>query len=311
MSVWVKKYAPKNFSEMVMDVAVSNLIRKDMSGGIQNMLFSGSYGIGKTTTARLLAKKYGYEVLFINASKERNIDTLRNDVERFVSTTSMLGGSKMVILDEADNLNKTSTQPALRAFIEQYYDVCFIMTANNRNGVIAPLRSRVTEVEFSIAPSVENMKNIMQRLITILGNEGITQYDTKMVVKMVKRKFPDIRGMINTLQLNSDVNEHKLNLDDKRHNTTELEVFTESFFSGQLTLNGMRKFVVDNDAMPYQEIFNSIMHYAEKIYTDDFETLEKVYTQFNHFDFRAAFVSDQVINTLSFLISIDKLVNKV
>ena len=89
--------------------------------------------------------------MMINASEESGIDVLRTKIKQFASTVSFSGKTKVVILDEADSLNPNSTQPALRAFIEEFSNNCrFIFTCNYKNRIIPPLHSRCSVIEFKI-----------------------------------------------------------------------------------------------------------------------------------------------------------------
>jgi DNA polymerase III delta prime subunit len=119
----------------------------------------GKPGVGKTTVARAILEEIGCEYIVINGSLKGNIDTLRNDILSYASSMSIVaGGRKYVILDEADYLNPNSTQPALRNFMEEFSENCgFILTANYKNNIIAPLsESRCSVIEFKI-PNEENI----------------------------------------------------------------------------------------------------------------------------------------------------------
>jgi len=133
--LWVEKYRPKTISEAILPASVKkSLMSMIGTGDLQNMLFTGTAGVGKTTAARALCNELGLDYIIINGSEEGNIDTLRGKIKQFASTVSLQGGYKVVILDEADYLNPQSTQPALRGFIEQFSDNCrFILTCNFKN----------------------------------------------------------------------------------------------------------------------------------------------------------------------------------
>jgi len=142
--LYVEKYRPSRIADCVLPQSLrdtfSQLVR---TGELPNMIFSGGPGIGKTTVARSLCNELDLDYLIINGSEEGNIDTLRGRIKQFASTVSLQGGYKVVILDEADYLNPQSTQPALRAFIEEFSKNCrFILTCNFKNRIIEPLHSR-------------------------------------------------------------------------------------------------------------------------------------------------------------------------
>ena len=153
--LWVEKYRPKTIDECILPGGLKKSFQEFVDNQeIPNLLFSGTAGIGKTTVARALCEQLGADYILINGSEESGIDVLRNKIKNFASTVSLAGGTKVVILDEADYLNPQSTQPALRGFIEEFSKNCrFIFTCNFANRIIAPLHSRCSVVEFRIATS--------------------------------------------------------------------------------------------------------------------------------------------------------------
>jgi DNA polymerase III delta prime subunit len=130
--LWVEKYRPTTISDTILPTSLKDTFMNMLKAGeLQNMLFTGTAGLGKTTVAKALCKQLNLDYIVINGSEEGNIDTLRGKIKQFASTVSLAGGKKVIILDEADYLNAQSTQPALRGFIEQFSDNCrFILTCN-------------------------------------------------------------------------------------------------------------------------------------------------------------------------------------
>lgn len=201
--IWPEKYRPSTIADCALPANLTKYFQSLVDGGqLQNMLFTGKSGIGKTTVARALCAELGADVLFINASEESGIDTLRTKIRGFASTVSFTEGAKVVILDEADYLNINSTQPALRAFIEEFSSTCrFILTVNHKNRILPALHSRMAVVDFTV-PAKEAPKlaaKFMGRVTTILKTEGVT-FDEKVVAELVMRYFPDFRRTLNELQ---------------------------------------------------------------------------------------------------------------
>jgi DNA polymerase III delta prime subunit len=201
--LWCEKYRPKTIDECILPEQVKHTFKQYIAEGqLPNFIFSGSAGVGKTTVARALCNELGADYLFINGSEERGIDVLRNKIKQFASSVSLVsGGTKVVILDEADYLTP-DTQAALRAFIEEFSNNCrFILTCNFKNRIIAPLHSRCAVVEFRIE-SKDKPKiaaAFYRRVVDVLGFENVT-YDNKVVAKVVETFFPDFRRVLNELQ---------------------------------------------------------------------------------------------------------------
>jgi DNA polymerase III delta prime subunit len=203
MSLWTEKYRPTVVRDAVLPKSLKTAFQSIVdSGDIPNMLLSGSQGTGKTTIARALCNELGADYIFINGSDERNIETLRNKIRQFASTVSLQGGIKVVIIDEADYLNAQSTQPAMRAFIEEFHNNCrFILTCNNKGRIIDPLRSRLVTYDFVIAKSElpALAASLFKRAQYILDQEGIP-YNKDAVAALVSKTAPDWRQCLNILQ---------------------------------------------------------------------------------------------------------------
>ena len=201
--LWVEKYRPQTISECVLTTDLYKTFTQIIEQGeIQNMMFTGTAGTGKTTVARALCNVLDLDYIIINGSEESGIDTLRNKIKQFASSVSLSGGYKVVILDEADYLNPQSTQPALRGFIEEFSANCrFILTCNFKNRVIEPLHSRCSVIEFAI-PKKEREAiagSFMTRIMNILKAEVIN-YDEQVIAELIMKYFPDFRRTINELQ---------------------------------------------------------------------------------------------------------------
>ena len=202
--LWVEKYRPKTIEECVLPVSLKStfgdMVRK---GEPQNLLFSGTAGVGKTTVAKALCNEMGCDWILINCSEEGNIDTLRTKIRQFASTISLNGDTtKVVILDEFDYSNANSIQPALRGAIEEFANNCrFILTCNYKSRIIEPIHSRCTCIDFAL-PAGEKpaiAARMMERCVYILNQEGI-KFDKKVLGQLIMKHFPDMRRILNELQ---------------------------------------------------------------------------------------------------------------
>ena len=201
--LWVERYRPTNIADTVLPKSLKKTFQAIVdSGDMQNMLFTGTAGLGKTTVAKALCNAIGCDYIVVNGSEEGNIDTLRGKIKQFASSISLTGSYKVVILDEADYLNPQSTQPALRGFIEEFSNNCrFILTCNFKNRIIEPLHSRCSIYEFNTTK--KNLASLagqfMARLKYILDEENV-KYEDKALVPIIMKHAPDWRRVVNEAQ---------------------------------------------------------------------------------------------------------------
>jgi DNA polymerase III delta prime subunit len=204
--LWVEKYRPRKIADTILSQSLKDTFQAIVtSGQMQNMLFTGTAGSGKTTVAKALCNELGLDYIIVNGSEEGNIDTLRGKIKQFASSISLSGGYKVVILDEADYLNPQSTQPALRGFIEEFSNNCrFILTCNFKNRIIEPLHSRCAVYEFNTTKKekAELAGQFMKRLKLILDNEKVT-YNNLALADVITKHAPDWRRILNECQKNS------------------------------------------------------------------------------------------------------------
>jgi DNA polymerase III delta prime subunit len=299
--LWVEKYRPHRIDDCILPEDMKTTFKQFVAKGeIPNMLLSGGAGMGKTTIARALCEELDCDYIIVNASMDRNIDTLKNEIKGFASTVSFKGKTKVVILDEADYLNPTSTQPALRGFIEEFSKNCrFIFTCNYKNKIIPALHSRTTVIEFKLAradrPALAGQ--FFKRAQEILTAESVTVTDPKILVKLIERHFPDYRRCLNELQRYSasgTIDDGILvNLADI--NTKELVDALQA-----KDWKKMRQWVVNNiDSDP-----NTIFRKLYDTLSDQVETVPQLILLLADYQYKAAFVADAEINLVACLTEI-------
>lgn len=203
-TVWYEKYKPNSLDDVILPPALKEQIRKGIEQGtLPNFGFwSSEPGLGKSSTAHAIVKEMqsrGHEALWINASLEKGIDTLRSKVHKFATSASVDGLYKVAVLDEADHLTP-DTMAAWRGFIDSYSANCrFIFTGNFKNKIIEPLLDRLVNVDFASFERKDIAMPIADRLMFILNSEGVS-YNKEDLVKIIYTYYPRMRAMIGYLQ---------------------------------------------------------------------------------------------------------------
>jgi replication factor C small subunit len=263
--VWFEKYRPKTLDELILNDDIrerlQSLIDKDE---IQHLLLFGTAGIGKTTLAKILVNTLNCSYLYINASDENGVDTIRYKIKSFVSTYSE-NKFKIVILDEADFLT-IQFQAILRPVMEEFSDVArFILTCNYEERIIEPIRSRCTSIQLSSYSIVDAAKYI----IKILDAENI-KYDLKDIKPIITSYFPDMRKIVNEIESHSINGVFKLPSE-----TTMTSTYVESIF-------GILKRKTTNINKDYAEIRTIVDENKIKIFNPLYTQLFKnISTLFN------------------------------
>lgn len=231
-SIWYEKYKPQTIDDLLLPEELKNKLsqmtkNKDLPS---IALFSSSPGTGKSCTSNAILKDLDCEALWINASLENGIDTLRGKIQKFATTGSMDDELKYVVMDEADYLTPAN-QAALRGFIEEFSGNCrFIFTGNYKEKMIEPLLNRLQIFDFNNFKKEEMIKQIFDRLTFILNNEKI-QYEPKDLVPVINTYYPSIRNMIGTLQKCSGTGTLKIeDLDDANIYDTVMKVVSPSTY---------------------------------------------------------------------------------
>merc|ERR1712127_380898 len=219
---------------------------------IQNYLFYGPAGTGKTTLAKLCVRNLDCDHLYINASDERGIETIIDKVSSFASVASFKP-LKVVILDEADFLT-IQAQASLRNVIETFSRTTrFIMTCNYVERIIDPLQSRCQT--FKIIPPTK--KEVAVHLASICDKESIS-YDLPAIGKVVNKFYPDLRKMLNTIQA-SNINNH-LTIDDSLLvSASYLSAILNELKKVKPSIKEIRQIIQDSNLDDFEEIFRFLL----------------------------------------------------
>lgn len=247
--VWVEKYRPQTIEDVLLNEQEKKYFLS-LTDIKNNLLFIGKSGIGKSTIAKILAKKFAPNTfIYINASEKNGIDTVRNEIADFIAVQSFDGKQKVVILDEVDGFSKAG-QDALRSMMEEYLDdVKFILTGNYGHKITDALKSRCETFEFTT-----DVKSVAARIVHIIRAENIKipEEQKQYILKLVTRHFPDIRKTINELQkccINGTF------IYENKANGFIEELWTR--MKSKQDVFAIRKFVIDNGSQ-----FNNDFHHV-------------------------------------------------
>lgn len=300
--LFVEKYRPHTIEDCILPDRLKKVFSEFIKNGeFQHLLLSGPAGCGKTTVAKALCEELGLNHLFINASDERGVDTLRNKVKGYASTVSLTGGRKVIIMDEADYLTPEA-QAAFRGTIEEFGSNCsFIFTCNFKAKIMEALHSRCAVVDFALKGDEKaKMASLMfKRIVNILSQEGI-EYDKQVVIKVVEKYFPDYRRTLNELQRHSvsgTIDAGILpQLDSVRSLAELIRSLKEKDFST------MRKWVVTNSDIDISRIFRSVYDGLNEYLKP--ESIPQAIVTLAKYQYQAAFVADQELNLVACLTEI-------
>lgn len=301
--LWVEKYRPKTISECVLPMSLKSTFNDMVAKGEpQNLLFSGTAGIGKTTVAKALCNEMGCDWIIINCSEEGNIDTLRTKIRHFASTVSLSGDvKKVVILDEFDYSNANSIQPALRGAIEEFANNCrFILTCNYKSRIIEPIHSRCTCIDF-ILPSGEKpaiAAKVMERCSYILNQEGI-KFDKKVLGQLIMKHFPDMRRTLNELQRYAVSGTIDVGI---LTSVAEVEIKTLMSALRSKDFATVRKWAALNAETSPQEVYRKI--YDALGDSLENQSIPEAILIIAESQYRSAFVADQEINLVACLVQL-------
>jgi DNA polymerase III delta prime subunit len=297
--LWVEKYRPQKIDDCVLPQSLKNTFKEFIaSGELPNFLFCGGAGVGKTTVAKALCNEIGAEYLFINGSEESGIDVLRTKIKGFASSVSLTDAKKVIILDEADYLNPNSTQPALRAFIEEFSNNCrFIFTCNYKNRIIDPLHSRCSVIDFKIENNEKQAiaAGFFKRVSNILSQENI-EFDQKVVAELITKYFPDYRRILNELQ--------RYSVSGKIDSAILLNVTEESFKEliknmKDKNFTEVRKWVAKNSDSDSINIFRQL--YDSAFTVMETASIPQLVLILADYQYKAAFVADHELNLMAAL----------
>jgi replication factor C small subunit len=299
-SLLVEKHRPDTLEGYVGNENIKNTISNYLEqNDIQNLIFNGPAGTGKTTLAKIIVKNLNCTHLYINASDERGIDTIREKVSSFASAASF-SPLKVVILDEADFLT-IQAQASLRNVIETYSRTTrFIMTCNFVERIIDPLQSRCQVLK--VVPP--NKTDVAVHLAGIMEQEGIS-FEREDLKTIVNQYYPDLRKCLNTIQLSVKTTEAKGEAD--KYLQIDKSVLVSSNYrvkvlkelsNAKPNWRQIRQIITNANVSDFEELFRYLYDNAS-VYAEGSEGMVAIYI--NEYSYQANFRIDKEINAMALI----------
>ena len=299
--IWVEKYRPTTLDDVVLSDDAESYFRKvKETGNLPNLLLVGSPGVGKTTLAKvIISDVLQAQYLYINASDENGIDTIRSKVIGFAQTQSIFGTTKVIILDECDGLS-LDAQKALRNSMEEYHDIArFVLTANYQHKIIPALQSRCHVFQFS--PPKEKY---IKRVLHIISKEKV-EIEHSLLSDIINKSYPDLRKCINSIQKYT-ISGKEVNVYNTAENVVDKCL---SLVKKNDTYNA-RKHIIESETAfsnDYDTLFKVLFErlYANKLGLSEQKNRDCMITVSEYF-YRNNIVIDKEINFFTCLIELSR-----
>lgn len=298
-TIWNEKYRPNTLDTYVGNGIIKSTFQQYIdTNDVPHLLLYGDAGSGKTTLAKIVANTIAKDnYIYINASDENSVDTVRDKIKQFASSIGF-GGLKLIILDESDYLTPNA-QAALRNVIETFSKTTrFILTCNYIDKIIDPIQSRCQI--FNIVPP--SKKEVAQHLVKILEDESV-KYEKDNLVTIINQSYPDIRRVINTTQ--RCVIGGVLKLDEStlvEHNylSSILDVL-KSNKNKKEKFDGIRQLLADNHVRDFNQLFRYLYDNVDTFSNGFVSTIILIIAESQYKD---SFVVDHEINAMAMFIQI-------
>ena len=296
--LWTEKYRPQSIEDCILPERLKKPFQEYVNqNNIPNLILSGGPGVGKTTVAKAMCNEIGCDFMVINGSDESGIDTFRTKIKNYASSMSLAGGRKVIIIDEADYLNPNSTQPALRNAIEEFAGNCsFIFTCNYKNRIIEPLHSRCAVIDFGLknGEKAKMASAFFKRVQSVLQSESV-EFDDSVIAELVKKHFPDFRRVLNELQRYSQFGKIDSGILSQIADVSIAEIVKNI---KEKDFGSIRKWVASNEIDSntlYRKLYDSLYDNLKP------QSIPQAVLILADYQYKAAFVADQEINTVACL----------
>lgn len=306
-NLFVEKYRPKSLDDIVLskeDKAYVESLKNKKE--IPHLLFVGSPGIGKTCLIHIIAKEIlDCQTLYLSSTEHSGVDSVRGLISNFCKTKSIDGKMKVILYDEFE-LASFDSQKSLLTILEKYADnTRFMLTANNRNKIIAPIQSRCTIINLN--PPIEG---IISRVKQILQNENITipPEQKPLLLKHIKKNLPDLRRIINDIQRYSINN--VLNISSDASSDFIDEMFQK--ITNKADLFALRKEIIEKESCFSNDYHNFLKQLFERFFESnviDSEKKTECLLTISKGMENCNIVIDKEINAFSTIINLSKILN--
>lgn len=302
-NLWIEKYRPQTVKDITLSEENQAIVKTFVTNkDIPQLLFVGNAGIGKTSLAKIIINDIlDCQYLYINASDENGIDTIRSKVTNFSKTKSYDGAIKVIVLDEVDGLT-LDAQRCLRNTMEEYSQFTrFILTANYDHKVIPALQSRCQSLNL-----IPPQQLFIDRCVHVLECEKCENIDESIddIKKSCMAHYPDLRKAINELQ------KHTIDRRFKYKENIKQKTFVQNIY--QLVKAGktlkMRKQIIENESKfngDYVQLLKQLFDHIHDVPGIDDNIKRKELIVVAEHIYRSAFVADQEINCYSCLLSLN------
>ena len=301
-TLWVEKFRPSTLNGYVGNEAVISKVQLYLkSGDVPHLLFYGQAGTGKTTLAKIIAGNVDADIMYINASDENNVETVRTKIKSYASTIGFKKW-KIVILDEADYMTPNG-QAALRNLMETFSKTTrFILTCNYVEKIIDPIQSRCQV--FGITPP--NKKEVAKRIVEILKDQNI-EFEMPDIATLINSGYPDIRRILNSAR--SQVIDGKLQIDKQslvqaNYMTKLLEILkTET--DKKTCFQNIRQLINDSKVKDFTALYKFLFEELDNYGTGHIASIILILAESQYQD---AFAVDKEIHIMATMV---KLINEI